>query len=452
MLKLLLRLWADQKRRDFKWMRFLGEAYLFLLFLIISASVTFVAYTEMGATSGAAVAVPFVAAGLIVPDFLGKLVMKQDETVMDHYLKSKPIPERSWNRFLLTTNLFSFWNWTIPVCLLPFCLLFLKWSEILPSFLLLLAVSMVGGVAITALRRAKGWSNKWPVFGGMLVWLIVAQMYALTCMLMPWWVSVTGFLLLCAGAIAMFYDYLCDLRRYDESQAKAGRLFLGASSLFSMEYISVLRSKRLRVAVLVMPLVFVFNVYTQQINGLNFIFYMMLLFAVFAPSMMLGQWVFGIEGNYFDCLWTKPVDIREILRNKFKFYALLNLLPIVLIIPILWMTDLSPWLLMATWLFTAGVGNLSMIPTALISSRIELFQSAFFNYQGASLSINLYGMIILVPMVVYCLCALLLDTVVATIVLSVLGLVGFLLYKPVIGWIARRYEQNRYANFERYRN
>ena len=83
MLKLLLRLWADQKRRDFKWMRFLGEAYLFLLFLIISASVTFVAYTEMGATSGAAVAVPFVAAGLIVPDFLGKLVMKQDETVMD---------------------------------------------------------------------------------------------------------------------------------------------------------------------------------------------------------------------------------------------------------------------------------------------------------------------------------------------------------------------------------
>ena len=154
MLKLLLRLWADQKRRDFKWMRFLGEAYLFLLFLIISASVTFVAYTEMGATSGAAVAVPFVAAGLIVPDFLGKLVMKQDETVMDHYLKSKPIPERSWNRFLLTTNLFSFWNWTIPVCLLPFCLLFLKWSEILPSFLLLLAVSMVGGFAITALRRA----------------------------------------------------------------------------------------------------------------------------------------------------------------------------------------------------------------------------------------------------------------------------------------------------------
>jgi hypothetical protein len=433
-------------------MRFLGEAYLFLLFLIISASVTFVAYTEMGATSGAAVAVPFVAAGLIVPDFLGKLVMKQDETVMDHYLKSKPIPERSWNRFLLTTNLFSFWNWTIPVCLLPFCLLFLKWSEILPSFLLLLAVSMVGGVAITALRRAKGWSNKWPVFGGMLVWLIVAQMYALTCMLMPWWVSVTGFLLLCAGAIAMFYDYLCDLRRYDESQAKAGRLFLGASSLFSMEYISLLRSKRLRVSVLVLPLVFVFNTYTQLVNGLNVIFYSMLLFEIFSPSMMLGQWVFGIEGNYFDALWTKPLDIREILRNKFWFFAVLNAFATLLVVPVLWLSDLSPWLLGAAWLFTAGFANLTLMPTALISSRLELFQSAFFNYQGASLAINVYGLIVLVPIAIFCVCAWLLSPLVCSLVLAGIGLAGFALHWLVINMIADAYERRRYTCFERYRN
>ena len=196
MLKLLLRLWADQKRRDFKWMRFLGEAYLFLLFLIISASVTFVAYTEMGATSGAAVAVPFVAAGLIVPDFLGKLVMKQDETVMDHYLKSKPIPERSWNRFLLTTNLFSFWNWALPVLLLPFCVLFLPRQLMIPAFLLLLGVSFVGGVAITAFCRAKGWTNKWPVLVAMLICQKIAFMYTQTSIFIPWGNHEAVFLLL----------------------------------------------------------------------------------------------------------------------------------------------------------------------------------------------------------------------------------------------------------------
>ena len=452
MLKLLLRLWADQKRRDFKWGRFLGEAYFFALFMMVSCIVTFVTYQEVGTTEGLEKVIPFIAVVIIVPDFINKLLMKHDETVMDHYLKSKPIPNRSWNRFLLTTNLFSFWNWAIPILLLPFCVLFMSWEKVLPSFLLLLSVSFVGGVAITAFRRAKGWTNKWPVLVAMAIWFIIAFFYAAVAVFIPWGISVTLFLLLCAGAIAVFYNYLCDLRRYDESHARADRLFLGASSLFSMEYISVLRSKRLRVATLILPLVFIFNCYTQHINGLNWMFYMMLMFAVFAPSMMLGQWVFGIEANYFDGLWTKPVSISEILGNKFRFYALLNILPTLLVIPLIWIAGLSPWLLVATWLFTAGFANLTLMPTALISSRLELFQSAFFNYQGASMAINVYGLVVIVPIALYCVLTWLLSPEVCAVVLAVTGIVGFCLYPVVIGRLSRAYERRRYTCFERYRN
>ena len=451
-MKILLKLWADQKRRDFKWGRFLGEAYFFALFTFVSIIITYAVYEETGSTEGAEVAVPFIAVAIILPDFLNKLVMKHDETVMDHYLKSKPISDRVWNRFLLVTNLFSFWNWAMPMLLLPFCVLFLPWTLVLPSFLLLLAVSMVGGVARTALSKAKGWTNKWPVLVAMVIWLIVAMMYALAAIIMPWGIHLVGFILLCIGAIAVFYNYLCDLRRYDESQAKAGRLFLGASSLFSMEYISVLRSKRLRVAVLVLPLVFVFNTYTQLVNGLNVVFYSMLLFEIFAPSMMLGQWVFGIEGNYFDGLWSKPLDIREILRNKFWFYAALNAVATLLVVPVLWLSDLSPWVLGAAWLFTAGFANLTLMPTALISSRIELFQSAFFNYQGASLAINVYGLIVLVPIAIFCVCTWLLSPMMCALVLAGIGLVGFALHWVVINKIADAYERRRYTCFERYRN
>ena len=451
-MKILLKLWADQKRRDFKWGRFLGEAYFFALFTFVSIIITYAVYEETGSTEGAEVAVPFIAVAIILPDFLNKLVMKHDETVMDHYLKSKPISNRVWNRFLLVTNLFSFWNWAMPMLLLPFCVLFLPWTLVLPSFLLLLAVSMVGGVARTALSKAKGWTNKWPVLVAMVIWLIVAMMYALAAIIMPWGIHLVGFILLCIGAIAVFYNYLCDLRRYDESQAKAGRLFLGASSLFSMEYISVLRSKRLRVAVLVLPLVFVFNTYTQLVNGLNVVFYSMLLFEIFAPSMMLGQWVFGIEGNYFDGLWSKPLDIREILRNKFWFYAALNAVATLLVVPVLWLSDLSPWVLGAAWLFTAGFANLTLMPTALISSRIELFQSAFFNYQGASLAINVYGLIVLVPIAIFCVCTWLLSPMMCALVLAGIGLVGFALHWVVINKIADAYERRRYTCFERYRN
>ena len=49
MLKLLLKLWVDQKRRDFKWGRFFGQAYFFALFMMISVIVTIATYENVGA-------------------------------------------------------------------------------------------------------------------------------------------------------------------------------------------------------------------------------------------------------------------------------------------------------------------------------------------------------------------------------------------------------------------
>jgi hypothetical protein len=453
MLKLLLRLWAIQKRRNFKWGKFFGQLYFFGVFLMVSILVTIVVREETDNIESMTNIVSIMAVCMIVPDFLNKLLVKHDETVMDHYLKSKPIPDRAWNRFLLTTNLANYWNWAFPLLLLPFCLLFLKWTDALTAFILLLAVSMVGGVAITAFRRARGWTNKWPVLMAMGIWLAMAFVYSLTVFILPWGVHIVGFLLLCVGAIAVFYDYLCDLRRYDEEKAKTNHLFLsGNSSLFSMEYISMLRSKRLRIAVIVLPLVFVFNCYTQISQGTGPMFYFMLMFAIFASSLMLGQWVFGIEGNYFDGLWTKPVDIRTILTNKYWFFALLNLFSTLLVLPLIWISDLSPWIIPVTWIFTAGLANLLQMPTALISSRIELFQSAFFNYQGASLAVNMYSFVILIPLAIYVLCMWLLPLTTALIVLAAAGIAGFALHQVVLRWIAQRYEKNRYKNFERYRS
>jgi hypothetical protein len=92
------------------------------------------------------------------------------------------------------------------------------------------------------------------------------------------------------------------------------------------------------------------------------------------------------------------------------------------------------------------------MPTALISSRIELFQSAFFNYQGASMAVNVYGLVVILPIAVYCVCTWLLSPEVCAIVLSATGVIGFALHHFAIGWTARTYERRRYACFERYRN
>jgi hypothetical protein len=276
------------------------------------------------------------------------------------------------------------------------------------------------------------------------------MMYGLTAIFMPWGVHLVGFLLLCFGAIAVFYDYLCDLRRYDESQAKAGRLFLGASSLFSMEYISLLRSKRLRVSVLVLPLVFVFNTYTQLVNGLNVIFYSMLLFEFFSPSMMLGQWVFGIEGNYFHGLWTKPYSIEHMLQNKYKFFILLTLGVAVLLIPAIFFMGLRPTTLLALILFLGCGQSLLMMPTCLFSTRVDLFSSAFFNYQGANMSVSIYSLVIIIPLAIYMFSTLALPPLWGDALMAAIGLAALAIHRPCIRLLARKWKYNRYDNMERY--
>ena len=45
--------------------------------------------------------------GMLIPDIIMKMVMKRDITAMDDYVKSRPVPEKIWNKFMLTTNLVS---------------------------------------------------------------------------------------------------------------------------------------------------------------------------------------------------------------------------------------------------------------------------------------------------------------------------------------------------------
>ena len=39
-------------------------------------------------------------------------------------------------------------------------------------------------------------------------------------------------------------------------------------------------------------------------------------FSVAFPSIILGQWVFGVEANFFHGLMTKPVSVYRLLLNK----------------------------------------------------------------------------------------------------------------------------------------
>ena len=203
MLKLLLRLWWLQQRRNFHKRDAFVASYIIFLYVVMGVSF-FLSFTENGgdlegedlpALLGAGMVV-----GFLIPDMIMKMVMKRDITAMDDYVKSRPVPEKIWNKFLLTTNLLSFWNYVLPVLTLPVFFYVLSAAQAVASFFLFLAFSFVDGIYITCYRKATEWMLKWPLILGWMGMFAVLIGYMFVASFFPVWMGWIGLFFL-AGAV-----------------------------------------------------------------------------------------------------------------------------------------------------------------------------------------------------------------------------------------------------------
>ena len=459
MLKTLLNLWWIQKKRTFDWKR-MGW-FLYILLIIISGIIG--AYIQIskdgnldmhnGVTQK--IAIPLVMTFSVL-GILMKFLMKQEAAGMDDYLKSRPVSESSWNKFLIIMNVADYWNWVNPMLLLGISCFIMPIEYALLTFLLAFSVSLTDGLMLTCLRKAQGWEYKLPLWIGLLAYYIVAIVfYAVSVGLNIDVAVILGMIIITLLFLLALYKYMCSVKHYNEQKTHTSKVrSLGDISLFSMEYISVLRSKRLRQAMIFIPLVFLFQVYSQAltisnhdgigVGGLS----LFLMFAMAFPSMLLGQWVFGVEGNFFHGIMTKPMSIYELLCKKYYFLMLINLVMIIPYIPGLFLGYWGIDLLIATFFFCAVV-NIIMMPTCLFSKRIDLFSSAFFNYQGANMAIHLYGFVIFIPMGIYGALMLCLDnTYIAEAIVALLGVIALLLHRIVLKSLASRFMSIRYKRME----
>ena len=108
MLKILLKLWWIQKQRTFDWKRMGIFIYMVLCIIVGMGAGYWQAGGELGKlfTRGGMeiIIVPLVM--MFSPmELLMKFLLKTDAAGMDDYLRTKPIPQATWHRFLLMLNL-----------------------------------------------------------------------------------------------------------------------------------------------------------------------------------------------------------------------------------------------------------------------------------------------------------------------------------------------------------
>lgn len=469
MFKLLLSLWWIQWRRDFHWGRLFMVAYFGGLMLLMVIAMLF-ALSQALAEQLAMYPIEQLALPLVVsfalPDVMLKLMWGGDAVVMDDFLRTKPVPGSAWNRLMGVTMLIDPWNWLFPALTALVCFWLMPAGVAVLATMVSIVQTQAAAWAVAAIHKAPGNQYTLPVWAGLIIYYIgmltlstilgVLAMLPDSTLVLPGspWTQLVLLMAVDAGLLWLLYRYFGRLHAYDEHEQHADKVrSMGDITLFSTEYLSVWRSKRFRLPMVLIIALFLLQAYQQQgvtlqedFGGLN----IGLFFCIGWPSLFLGQWVFGIEGNYFHGLWTKPYSIEQMLENKYRFFVMLSACVSVLLVPAVFFMGLRVTTLIALFLFLGCGQSLMMMPTCLFSTRVDLFSSAFFNYQGANKGVNIYSFMLFIPMAIYVVCVFLLPPYWGDALMAAIGVAAWAVHRPCVKMLARRWKANRYANMERY--
>ena len=463
MLKLLLRLWWLQQRRNFRKRDAFVACYIITLYVVMGFCF-FQGFTESGgelkgeempALLGAGIVI-----GMLIPDIIMKMVMKRDITAMDDYVKSRPVPEKIWNKFLLTTNLVSLWNYVLPVFTIPVFIYLLPAAEAVASFFLFLEFSFVNGIYITCYRKATKWILKWPLILGWMGMYAVLIGYLLVAFFFPVYMGWIGFFFLAGAVFTGLTAYLYHEKIYNEQKQKVSK-FRGFShvNLFSLQYIGTLRAKRVRTMVIMITAIFLFDAYLfalmplepgQEMGDKVAMTTLYVAGAILLPSVVLSQWTFGIEANFFHGLMTKPVKVKQMLQNCFYYYMVVSAVALLLTLPFLFLeAGIGIQVLIGGFCLAVFI-NLFNLPTALFSSRLEIFQTSMFSMQGANLKINLYAIAFLFPLAGVCAVYYFFGETAWFITCVALAVFSIAIHKWFIAQIAAIFEKNQYKRMEKF--
>ena len=463
MLRLLLRLWWLQQRRNFHKRDAFVACYIIFLYVVMGVSF-FLSFTENGGELGGedmpALLEAGIVVGMLIPDIIMKMVMKRDITAMDDYVKSRPVPEKIWNKFLLTTNLVSFWNYVLPVLMLPVFIYFLPVGQVIASFFLFLAFSYIDGIYITCYRKATEWILKWPLILGWMGMFAVLIGYMFVASFFPVWMGWTGIFFLAGAVFAGLSIYLYHEKIYNEQKQKVSK-FRGFRhiNLFSLQYIGTLRAKRVRTMVIMITAIFLFDAYLfallpaeagQEMGDKVAMTTLYVAGAILLPSVVLSQWTFGIEANFFHGLMTKPVKVKQMLQNCFYYYMVVSAVALLLTLPFLFLEAGIGIQVLISGFCLAVFINLFNLPTALFSSRLEIFQTSMFSMQGANLKINLYAIAFLFPLAGVAAIYYFFGETAWFITCVALAVISIAIHKWFIAKIAAIFEKNKYKRMEKF--
>lgn len=160
-----------------------------------------------------------------------------------------------------------------------------------------------------------------------------------------------------------------------------------------------------------------------------------------------GQFIPAWDSAYYGMMMSQNIPLRKYLESKAGLISVSIFVMFLISIPYVYFGWEALAINFACALYNLGVN----IPVVLFfgsmnKKRIDLNKSAFGNMQGTSATQFLIMLPVLVlPMLIYLLFAFLISSEVGLIVLSLMGITGFLLRKMIMDRITELYRKKKYG-------
>jgi len=169
--------------------------------------------------------------------------------------------------------------------------------------------------------------------------------------------------------------------------------------------------------------------------------------------LMLGQWIISWDGSFFDTIMTKNIPVRSYLNANYYLLIGFNVICFVLTTPYFFFGMKIVYLHLAAFLFNIGVNVYFLIFMATFkNTRIDLSKSSAMNYQGTSYKSMLIILpVMFLPMIIVYALSAVFSLSIALWTLSLLGMTGILLRKPIITLCVNQFNRRKYKMGEGFR-
>ncbi len=384
----------------------------------------------------------------IILELIVKIQFFYNLSFMNDLIQTKPICNIQWNLFVFISMMINAWNFIVPVLffILNFILINVVNKEILICAYLM---SMVNTYTVSGI---KGLPIKKKIIIMMnYILFIIGNFWIATKAentTLPSIIINMYFLSVLAIFIPKSKVYTDELFNCRKSKTIVLKI-----NFLTEELIAILRSRRLFCSIIIPSvLVLLYPIYSIAKNESDLFEFIFLSISI--PPILYGQWLFGIEANYFNGIWTKPILIQDMLERKYVFCVALNLIVFsaITFTAILYGAATLNLLLcvIVSLLYSSGVVNLLILPICLFSSKIDLNGSPILNSQGSNVPSFLYAILCIMPILFV---PIVLETMKPFVCYSMmLGLSAWaiIFHRKTVDIITRIYLKQRYKAMERY--